>query len=239
MAHTKQLTYITLGNPNNHPLIFLGGFPDDALSGWSDLFENLKDKYYIISLCIPQLETNAKCRKWGYSFDEIIGMTHTTIVSLTNQSPITLIVHDWGAYIGYRYENKYPNKVKQLIAVDIGMLDIADSQFKQLIIIPLYQLWFAFSYLISQIISFTMGNIIFKSFFLFTLCFPFLSPLCKGDKGKRSAKEINVNMCYLYFQFWKEILTGNKNKLEPKFPACSFLYMVRMYIILQYSAYIS
>jgi pimeloyl-ACP methyl ester carboxylesterase len=32
------------------------------------------------------------------------------------------VVHDWGAFIGYKYENRFPEKVKRMIAIDVGFL---------------------------------------------------------------------------------------------------------------------
>ena len=34
--------------------------------------------------------------------------------------PVILVTHDWGAYIGYLYEKKYPARVKTMIAMDVG-----------------------------------------------------------------------------------------------------------------------
>jgi hypothetical protein len=58
---------------------------------------------------------------------------------------------------------------------------------------------------IAQVMGRFAGDIIFKLYFLFSVAFPFLVPL-KREKRTRPISEVNVEMCYPYYQFWKEII---------------------------------
>lgn len=197
----------------------------DALSGWGPLLEILKPKYKIISLCIPQFENNSKTKKWGYSFDELISEMDKTLVSVIGNQPFTLITHDWGAFLGYKYENVYGSKVKKMISMDIGLLRPEDGRIYQMLVITIYQVWFAVAYAFSQIFGVFIGNLIFRSFFIFGVIFPFLTP-CPKDKPPRKLSEVNVEMCYLYFQLWKAVLTGKSAAISPRFPKCPLFFMV-------------
>lgn len=217
----KLLHYATFGDPKKEPLIFLSGFPDNELSGWGPVLELLKSKYYIITLCMPQNETISKTRRpWGYDFPELLEMINNTIESATTAESFNFVTHDWGAVLGYCYENKYPHRVKNLVTLDIGILKKLSPY--QALVIAIYQIWFAVSYIISQLFGVTLGNISFFLFFGFAKLFPFLTPT-PYDKPSRPRKDINVEMCYPYFYFWKGILTGRK--LDANFPNCPLLYM--------------
>eukprot|EP00966_Prymnesium_polylepis_P260330 6013691-Prymnesium_polylepis.1 len=37
-----------------------------------------------------------------------------------DESPVTLVVHDWGSIIGFWVENRYPQLVQAMVAMDVG-----------------------------------------------------------------------------------------------------------------------
>ena len=76
MSHQGQggglVPWIVLGNPKGKPLVFLrfiivnecnyfcllvlvraSGFPDNCISAWGPVIDNLKQDYLIIALCMP------------------------------------------------------------------------------------------------------------------------------------------------------------------------------------------
>lgn len=130
-----------------------------------------------------------------------------------------LIIHDWGSFVGILYENKYPHNVKKLIALDVG-LGLSKST-KDIFLVVFYQWWFAFSYIISQLISTVLGNIIFKLFFFI----PFLKYIAPTphDKIHRPQSEVNVHLCYPYYHIWKSIAFSTLK--IPKFPTCPMLFI--------------
>ena len=88
---------VTLGDPDKEVLVFLSGFPDDQFSSFSPVFEELKKDYFLISLCLPGLETNSTTRrKWGYNFNELLPALNNTITKLSPKQKVTLVIHDWG-----------------------------------------------------------------------------------------------------------------------------------------------
>lgn len=153
--------------------------------------------------------------------------TLNTIPEVTE--PYTLVTHDWGAVIGYLYENKYPTKVSRMIALDIGMN--IEPQFQ----IFLYQLWFAVTYIITQIFGLFVGKIPFWTLFILFKIIPILNPLgMKGDTPKRPRHELRPDMCYPYYHIWKHLLsqkltdliTLSENLYFWKMPTCPLLFLV-------------
>lgn len=131
---------------------------------------------------------------------------------------------DWGAALGYMYENKYPHKVGKMIAVDVGLnVDITWR-------LVLYQSILAFTYLVTQLLGTTAGKMFLALFTLIMKSFSFLGPLNDDVDLRYYIQRCNptVHMTYPYFYVYKAILTGNMKKLLSKFPSCPFLYMVML-----------
>lgn len=141
----------------------------------------------------------------------------------------TLITHDWGAIIGYIYENRYPNKVIKMIALDIGLN--VEPRFR----IFLYQTWYAICYIISQLFGRFIASIPFFTLLILFKIFPFLSPLgMDGDTPRRKISELHPEMCYPYYYLWKYLIENHFFKLLTlgdipvfwKMPSCPLLFMV-------------
>lgn len=167
-------------------------------------------------------------------------MLEITLNKIINKNEkYILITHDWGAVIGYLYENRYPNKVKKMIALDIGLN--VEPRFR----IFLYQSWYAVCYIISQIFGQFIASIPFFLLFILFKIFPILSPLgMDGDSPRRKISELRPDMGYPYYQIWKYLIQNHFFKLLtlrdiPVFwemPACPILFMV---ILLLYSIFLS
>ena len=209
--------------------MFLGGWPDDSLSGWSPLFEQLKARYRIVSLCPPQFESNCtEVKPWGYTFDELVSMMDDSIKNAECKSPFTLIVHDWGSIIGMLYQKRFPHKVKSMIIVDVGIKGPKDTSLWEILLIVLYQWWNAWAYIVSQLFGTYMGYVVMLCFATFFKAFPFLQ-VCPYDKPHRPMQEVlDPHKLHLYYRFWRDFLMGRP--LRPPFPTCPFLYMVRKVI---------
>lgn len=242
-----MLPYFATGNPRGQTLVLVSGFPDDEISGnlypipinilisplwlgWSPIIESLKNEYFLVSVCFPGNEKNGKPKPWGYTVSEIVDMLDTTLNSIPEVTePFTLITHDWGAVIGYLYENRYPNKVTRMVAMDIGLN--LEPQLR----ILFYQLWFAATYVITQIFGMFIGKIPFWTIFILFEIFPFLSPLgMKGDAPKRPRGELRPDMCYPYYQIWKHLFSQKLSDLISMsdklyfwgMPSCPILFLV-------------
>lgn len=219
------------GNPTSKPtIVFLAGFPDDQLSPWGSILRSkLTEDYHCVFLCLPGYEKGGVPKRWGYTFDELFVIMHHTILQSTKEGEqIYLVGHDWGSYIAHKYQNKYPNTVKKLTLLDIGMFKLWTATATQLLFISLYQGWFAFSYLLSQVFSKAVGR------FFFLLFVNFVSPLftglwSSGDVGERLTRDDDVVLrCYPYFYLWSQLLTNTI--VYPRFPSCPLLYIVSVFL---------
>jgi len=209
---------------SNHVVVMLSGFPDDETSGWGDFLVRITSvftNYRFLCMCLPDYEDNAVPKTWGYSFDEILVMLEATInfhIASTTAKFI-LCIHDWGSFVGMKFENIFPNRVSKIISFDIGIgMDISAGSTAAILC---YQWWFATSYVISQIISESLGEFIFKLYFNFIPKFILPTP---NDTLKRPIDRVRVHMAYPYYYFWKYLLLGNK--ILPNYPRCPILFFV-------------
>lgn len=211
---------------NKEIIVFLAGFPDDATSGWQPLVDRLLQyvnnegkNHHFICLCLPGFEKGGKQRrsKWGYSFFELTQMMHATLEHLIpgDQARYTLILHDWGCFVGFLYQNYYPSKISKIVALDVGHLEMEESPIHHTLILMGYQWMFASSFVVSRLFGNFLGQCVFMFWLLVMSKLPFISP-CPNDKPPRLLSEISVSMCYPYFQIWKDIFTNQL--LKPKYP---------------------
>lgn len=214
-----------------HVIVMLAGFPDHETSGWGDILTSLNDKdVRILCLCLPEFENNCSNRRpWGYTFDEILDLMHATINERLGEEKrkVTLFIHDWGAYTGLLYENRYPSRVEKIVCFDVaaGISSGKSKLISPFFIVLLYQLWWAWAYFLSQAVYKPLGFAVFLSYGL--LVPKFLRPTSLDKKDvPRPQNEIVVDFLYPYYTFWKQALTsGNPKSLAPKRVSCPILFL--------------
>lgn len=139
---------------------------------------------------------------------------------------VNLVVHDWGSYFGMLYENLHPDRVSKIVSLDVGLLKKPSP--RDLFVLVLYQLWFAYSFLLSEAVSHSLGSLVFYSFFLLVPGF------LRITTDKPARRNIDVSFCYLHFKFWmsvgRKLVTPAKSwkpalPLSPRVPACPMLFM--------------
>lgn len=215
---------INSGN-NKQKIVFLSGFPDNQTSGWGkELPAAFSEDFHLIFFCLPGFEKDSIVRKWGYDFDEILDMLDDSISALCESNEkVVLMCHDWGAYVGSLYQNKYSSRVKKLVLFDVGFINPYAITLHSSLIIASYQLWFAVAYFLSQTLHSLIGTFVFYSFFI-----PIFKPLWPTmDKVHVPFKALTVEKCYPYYYFWRRIIFSQS--LVPKFPTCPLLYLVSFF----------
>jgi pimeloyl-ACP methyl ester carboxylesterase len=117
-ATADRALAISVEGPQGAPtLVFLHGWPDDP-SLWRHQVEALRDDFRCVLLTLPNFGATPH-EPGGCDFPELVKRLARTIEAL-GDSPVTLITHDWGAYIGYLYEKKHPERIESMVAMDIG-----------------------------------------------------------------------------------------------------------------------
>jgi pimeloyl-ACP methyl ester carboxylesterase len=223
---------------SDNVIFFMAGFPDHETSAWGHLLEVLLEaekaetaEWRLICMCLPDFQANPTSapRRWGWEVGEILKMLESTIDKYVVPSKqFKMIVHDWGAVFGFAYEYAHPGRISKLVALDVGH-GISGSC--GLLITLLYQWWWAIAYILSQVISISCGDCFFRSYKYLTLS------CCKPtpqDMDTVPRKDYSVHMCYIYYQFWKEVIVHKSRNLAKKFPLCPLLFLVMYYFYFYY-----
>ena len=167
--------FVEKGLKHGPPLVFLSGFPDNETSGWGEVLpEALGKKYRCIYICLPGYSKNQSpqnTKPWGFEQEEILTMMNNTLAHLGLQSsPFLLVAHDWGAFFALLYTTRFPSQVSRLVLCDVGMVDPFALPVLTIPYILFYQVFFAIAYILSQVVSFSVGNAMFwgiKAFFVY------------------------------------------------------------------------
>lgn len=227
-----ELPTIEFGQENASIIYLIAGFPDSLTSSWEPLLPVLAKKYHLVCMSLPGFDKESQEPHCGVDFPEIIVRMRNTLQKYSNKKHECIIAHDWGAYTALQYERIYGDANK-LILMDVGVG--LQKSIIQLLVILLYQWWYAFSYLVSTAINYNLGNALFFAFAVLKL--QALVGPCPHDKVKRSKREINVKMCYVYYYFWKNtflfyiykryVFPGSKKGFVvfPGTPTCPILFM--------------
>ena len=158
------------GNINSEKkLVFISGFPDNELSGWNGIAEELASTFdcYVLALCLPGLESKPvqKLPRWGISHADILSRILYTIDYYIKSSTFNLVIHDWGSHFGLLLENIIPQRIEKVVVLDVFMCRGSKLSTHQVIIMMIYQLWFAIAYVLSQLFGHYIGQFSFLLFF--------------------------------------------------------------------------
>jgi len=214
METTPALTceYVIEGNLAGPALVFIHGWPDDA-SLWRKQVAALQANYRCIRITLPNFGKQA-VKPGGFAFPRLVAMLAATIgEARAGGKPVTLITHDWGAYLGYLLEQAHPELIERMVAFDIGGHIAANSTREALFILG-YQWTLVLLWLIGGLIP-PLGNGLTRKFAL------------KLGVPQRQASTARSRNNYLYFYLWRGLLLPpwRKQLLAHYQPQCPVLFL--------------
>lgn len=209
----SKLEYRISGNPNGRTLLFIHGWPDDA-SVWRHQVDALAANYRCVTVTLPNFGDSAN-RPGGYDFPELIQILDRTIDEIMHghDEQLVLVTHDWGAYIGYLYETASPDRIRAMVAMDIGGHFQPESISARLMIIG-YQWPLVLSWLAGRIAP-PLGNWLTRQ-------------VARGVKvPARQLADVRARSNYLYYYFWRGMLlpSARANLLNRYRPKCPVLFL--------------
>lgn len=91
-------------------IVMIHGWPDTHRL-WDGAVAALKDRYRCVRFTLPGFDRPAV-----HSLDELLRFIHSAV----GGKRVTLLVHDWGCFLGYQFAMRHPELVERIIGVDIG-----------------------------------------------------------------------------------------------------------------------
>jgi pimeloyl-ACP methyl ester carboxylesterase len=208
----ERLHYEVFGLQHPRTLVFIHGWPDDHRM-WRQQIEALAVNYRCVAVTLPNFGQSPD-KVGGYAFARLVTFLKRTIEEVRlNDERVSLVTHDWGAYIGYLFERAHPDLVDRMIALDVGG-HTKPTTLKEVGMILSYQ-W-------TLIGCWLIGGVI-----------PFLGTrLSKGLAGVLKLSPVRIagihsRFNYPYFFLWMDILMPwrRKNLLVNYVPKCPTLFM--------------
>ena len=203
--------YTIEGNPDGPTLVFIHGWPDNA-SMWRKQVAALGPNFRCVLVTLPNFG-EAAVHAGGFDFPELVDSLAATIRQVQPDGKVSLVTHDWGAYIGYMLEKTHPGLIVKMAALDIGG-HLEQSSIKPILMIMGYQ-W-------SLVACWLVGGVI-----------PPLGALMSRGVGKvvrvpaRQRALIRSRYNYPYFYLWRGMLLPWKHAslLGRYRPQCPVLYL--------------
>lgn len=207
---SPSLEYRIEGRRDAAKLVFVHGWPDDA-SLWRHQLAVLAEQYCCVVPTLPNFG-DARHEAGGCDFPEIVRRLHTLIESL-GEEQVTLVIHDWGAYIGYLYEQAHPERVSSVVALDIGG-HFQPGNLNSALMFVSYQWVLASLWLLGGVIP-PLGTALTRSF----------ARLLKVPERQVSSLRSRNN--YPYFYFWRaNLLPWMRHRLLGDYtPQCAVMFI--------------
>lgn len=203
--------YTIRGNPAGPTLVFIHGWPDDA-SLWRKQAEALGERFRCVLVTLPNFGAES-VKPGGCDYPELVDRLAATIREVQPAGRVSLVTHDWGAYIGYMLEQKHPEMFLKIVAMDVGG-HLKPLGLKASLMIIGYQ-W-------SLVACWLAGGLV-----------PPLGRLMTQGVGKvvgvpaRQRRKIRSRYNYPYFYFWRgSLLPWKRSSVLGRYrPKCPVLYL--------------
>lgn len=224
----EHLPTIVTGPATGETLFFIHGWPDNA-SMWDAQVHHMSGKgYRCVTLTLPHFsgrgDPGGAAVPWGYSFEELAelcGRTLSKSLGEAGQKAGTLVIHDWGCYVGFYLQRLHPDLVKRIVAMDVGTPPLKGQRldFAPVMAVAglVYQYWLAMAFALSASLP-VVGQPVGDAMTRFAIA-------NIGDNHHRGPNAIagfSASMNYLYFWFhvnyWLEIL-GLRAAFHKRYPA--------------------
>lgn len=111
-VHGKQMAYIEEGTGD--PIVFLHGNPTSSYL-WRNVMPHLRGMGRLIAPDLIGMGDSDKLDNSGpdsYTFVQHRDYLYALLDQLGVHENVTLVIHDWGSALGFRWAHTYPDRVK-------------------------------------------------------------------------------------------------------------------------------
>lgn len=142
---------VTVDGDGEESLFFIHGWPDSERL-WDAQVAHFKGKYRCLRITMPHYGGREVAEKLGHEeqgldFHELADVLAATIRREAAGRPLTLVIHDWGCVWGFLAQERCPEVVKAVVAMDVGHPSGMASSWrtlpKAIVIGLIYQYWLA------------------------------------------------------------------------------------------------
>lgn len=195
-----QGTTVHINGDGKSVIVMIHGWPDTH-EIWQRQVDFFKKDYTCVTFTLPSFEKNDN---GTYTVDDIVMRIKNIIDAVCPNSKVILMVHDWGCIFGYEYAMRNAEKIKKMVAIDVG--DASSPEFLSKLSIKAKLMMF--SYQITLALGWlTKSDLIQKT-------------MAKGLQARSNFDNIHSGMGLPYAIRWLGINGGMNDlkQIEPSFP---------------------
>lgn len=203
-----QVEYLSDGPTQAAIMVFIHGWPDTPAL-WEHQVEEFSKDHHCIRIALPNFQSTSGNKV--YTFDQIVTGIINTIEKVLAESPeesVTLVGHDWGAFLSYLIEERRSDLVSKLVTLDVGAVLKPETLLQSLFIVT-YQ-W-------SLVLSFLSGLILPPLGQMMTVGIAKVLGVPKTSRAK-------WRMNYLYYHYWSLMIKGKVPRTK-SLPQSKLLYI--------------
>jgi len=98
-------------------VVMLHGWPDTHRL-WDGTVTALQDSYRCVRFTLPGFDIDQPPR--GTTLQQMTALILAVVNTVSPDRAVTLLIHDWGCVFGYEFAMQHPDRVKRVVAVDVG-----------------------------------------------------------------------------------------------------------------------
>jgi len=170
-------------------LFFIHGWPDTG-ELWKYQVDYFSTRFRCVCVTLPAFRPDDPAGP--VDFPELADRIAVTVEKVRGNSlqPVTLIGHDWGAYLTYLTDKRHPALASRLITLDVGA-ELKPASLRHLLFLVSYQAYLITAYFLGKALPF-LGDAMTRKF----------SVRSRAPRGA----DVTYRSNYLYFYFWRAIL---------------------------------
>lgn len=113
-----EIFYREAGDPEKQAVVLLHGFPSSSHM-YRDVLSSLGDEYYLIAPDYPGFGDSSfpSTDEYDYTFDNLADTIDQFLIQ-RKLNDYVLMIHDYGAPVGFRIAVKHPEKVKGFVVMN-------------------------------------------------------------------------------------------------------------------------
>jgi pimeloyl-ACP methyl ester carboxylesterase len=110
-------TAVRIEGRGRDTVLMIHGWPDSVVL-WDGLVAALSSRRRCARFTLPGYAPGAARR--APPLEAMVAHLAAIADAASPDAPITLVVHDWGAFYGYQYAMRHPGRVARIVGLDVG-----------------------------------------------------------------------------------------------------------------------
>lgn len=108
---------VLIEGAGDRTVVMIHGWPDTAAL-WAPQVAALRGRVRCVRFTLPGFDRRHERRI--YDLDEMLSILQQIVDNACPDRAVTLLLHDWGCFFGYRFAQAYPERVEAILALDVG-----------------------------------------------------------------------------------------------------------------------